>query len=88
MNDDLLHEQLAYYRARAAEYDQWFLRQGRYDRGEEHRIQWETRSLRLKVPCPQPTARNEAAHFADEVVLGAEKDDPRHEVDPENWTGQ
>ncbi|HWB08671.1 MAG TPA: hypothetical protein VFE62_23735 [Gemmataceae bacterium] len=24
MNDDLLHEQLAYYRARAAEYDQWF----------------------------------------------------------------
>ena len=29
----LLREQLDYYRARAAEYDQWWLRQGRYDRG-------------------------------------------------------
>jgi len=28
-----LKEQLEYYRARAAEYDQWWLRQGRYDRG-------------------------------------------------------
>lgn len=33
----LLAEQLAYYRARAGEYDQWFLREGRYDRGPEHR---------------------------------------------------
>jgi demethylmenaquinone methyltransferase/2-methoxy-6-polyprenyl-1,4-benzoquinol methylase len=31
--DALLHEQIAYYRARAGEYDQWFLRQGRYDHG-------------------------------------------------------
>ncbi|HEX2483823.1 MAG TPA: class I SAM-dependent methyltransferase [Myxococcota bacterium] len=37
----LLDEQLAYYRARAPEYDEWFLRQGRYDRGEAHRIAWE-----------------------------------------------
>ena len=36
----ILAEQLAYYRARAGEYDEWFLRQGRYDRGEEHRRQW------------------------------------------------
>jgi SAM-dependent methyltransferase len=28
-----LREQQDYYRARAAEYDQWWLRQGRYDRG-------------------------------------------------------
>jgi hypothetical protein len=33
----LLDEQLAYYRARAREYDEWFLRQGRYDRGAQHR---------------------------------------------------
>ncbi len=42
MNTDqsLVDEQIAYYRARASEYDQWFLRQGRYDRGEEHRRSW------------------------------------------------
>jgi SAM-dependent methyltransferase len=38
----LLHEQLAYYRARAAEYDQWWLRQGRYDRGPDVNAQWFT----------------------------------------------
>jgi demethylmenaquinone methyltransferase/2-methoxy-6-polyprenyl-1,4-benzoquinol methylase len=35
-----LKEQIAYYRARASEYDQWFLRTGRYDRGEQHRRDW------------------------------------------------
>lgn len=36
----LLDAQVAYYRARAGEYDQWFLREGRYDRGSEHRARW------------------------------------------------
>jgi SAM-dependent methyltransferase len=36
----LLKEQVEYYRARAAEYDEWFFREGRYDRGSEHRAQW------------------------------------------------
>jgi demethylmenaquinone methyltransferase/2-methoxy-6-polyprenyl-1,4-benzoquinol methylase len=35
-----LRQQLDYYRARAAEYDQWWLRQGRYDRGEALNAQW------------------------------------------------
>jgi demethylmenaquinone methyltransferase/2-methoxy-6-polyprenyl-1,4-benzoquinol methylase len=38
--DALLQTQLAYYRARAAEYDEWFFRTGRYDRGPEHRAAW------------------------------------------------
>jgi ubiquinone/menaquinone biosynthesis C-methylase UbiE len=38
--DELLHEQIAYYRARASEYDEWFLRTGRYDRGEEQNSRW------------------------------------------------
>lgn len=38
--DDLLQEQLAYYRARAAEYDQWALRQGRFDYGPELNRMW------------------------------------------------
>jgi 2-polyprenyl-3-methyl-5-hydroxy-6-metoxy-1,4-benzoquinol methylase len=40
MKCDLLQEQIQYYRERALEYDEWFFRQGRYDRGEEHRQQW------------------------------------------------
>lgn len=38
--DALLQEQIAYYRARANEYDQWFLRLGRYDRGPEWNTRW------------------------------------------------
>lgn len=41
LNDSApLREQLEYYRARAAEYDQWWLRQGRYDRGTALNAQW------------------------------------------------
>jgi 2-polyprenyl-3-methyl-5-hydroxy-6-metoxy-1,4-benzoquinol methylase len=41
MGDErILADQIAYYRARAPEYDEWVLRQGRYDRGEEHRRLW------------------------------------------------
>jgi SAM-dependent methyltransferase len=36
----LLDQQMAYYRARAEEYDEWFLREKRYDRGPEHRRLW------------------------------------------------
>lgn len=35
-----LREQLDYYRARATEYDQWWLRLGRYDRGAHLNTQW------------------------------------------------
>jgi SAM-dependent methyltransferase len=38
---NLVATQIAYYRARAGEYDQWFLRQGRYDHGPENRRQWQ-----------------------------------------------
>jgi len=36
----LIEEQIAYYRARAAEYDEWFMRRGRYDHGPELNRQW------------------------------------------------
>jgi 2-polyprenyl-3-methyl-5-hydroxy-6-metoxy-1,4-benzoquinol methylase len=39
-DEGILAEQIAYYRARAPEYDEWVLRQGRYDHGEEHRRRW------------------------------------------------
>ena len=40
--DELIAQQISYYQARAGEYDEWFLRQGRYDRGPEINRQWFT----------------------------------------------
>lgn len=37
---DLIQQQIDYYRARAGEYDHWFYRRGRYDRGPEFNAQW------------------------------------------------
>ncbi len=38
--EGLLAEQLTYYRARAPEYDAWFRREGRHDRGPEATAAW------------------------------------------------
>ncbi len=38
--DELLAEQAEYYQARAPEYDRWFLRLGRYDRGAAESARW------------------------------------------------
>lgn len=42
MDEDrsLLEQQLAYYRARAPEYEDWFFRRGRYDRGPQANADW------------------------------------------------
>jgi ubiquinone/menaquinone biosynthesis C-methylase UbiE len=45
---DVIQQQLAYYRARAAEYDQWWLRQGRYDRGPAHTAEWVAEAAMVK----------------------------------------
>jgi len=36
----LIDQQIKYYQARANEYDEWFLRQGRYDRGPDINNRW------------------------------------------------
>lgn len=36
----ILDEMVAYYRARAPEYDEWWQRQGRYDRGPDANARW------------------------------------------------
>ena len=38
--DDLAEEMKAYYAARVAEYDDWYLRTGRYSRGPVHDLAW------------------------------------------------
>jgi demethylmenaquinone methyltransferase/2-methoxy-6-polyprenyl-1,4-benzoquinol methylase len=41
VDDSILDEQLEYYRARAPEYDDWFQRRGRFDRGDEATAVWQ-----------------------------------------------
>src|SRR5438552_983308 len=36
----ILQDQIDYYRARAGEYDEWWFRTGRYDRGPEFNACW------------------------------------------------
>ena len=59
MDDGLLERQLAYYRARADEYDEWFLRTGRYDRGPEWNRRWflELERVRQELDRFRPTGR-------------------------------
>jgi demethylmenaquinone methyltransferase/2-methoxy-6-polyprenyl-1,4-benzoquinol methylase len=59
----LLQEQVDYYRARAGEYDEWFLRVGRYDRGPEHRAQWNAEAATVRA------ALNEALSGGAATVL-------------------
>ena len=40
MKENIQNEQVAYYRARAGEYDEWFRRDGRYDRGPQANARW------------------------------------------------
>src|SRR5260370_13111866 len=57
--DAAIKEQLAYYRARAAEYDECFYGQGRYDRGPQHRAEW-LGEMRLIEAELQPLVRGKA----------------------------
>jgi SAM-dependent methyltransferase len=41
-DEDLLSEQRSYYEARAPEYDEWWQRRGRFDRGEKQLLEWQS----------------------------------------------
>jgi SAM-dependent methyltransferase len=59
MSADLIEQQKDYYRARAGEYDEWFQREGRYDRGPEHRARWfaEVDEVRAALERFRPAGR-------------------------------
>lgn len=59
MDDVRLAEQKAYYRARAPEYDEWFFRRGRYDRGYEVNERWfiEADAVRQALDAFKPGGR-------------------------------
>lgn len=57
MSAELLAEQQHYYTARAPEYDDWFFRRGRYERGDEHAARWhgEATEVRWALERFQPS---------------------------------
>jgi hypothetical protein len=48
MDRALIEEPIAYYCARAPEYDEWFFRHGGYDRGEEFLAAWSGEIARVE----------------------------------------
>ena len=55
--DQLLDEQIRYYRERTPEYDEWFFRQGRYNCGPEQTRLWfkEVEEVRRSLNASKPT---------------------------------
>ena len=49
-DDQLLEEQRRFYQARAPEYDEWWQRVGRYDRGDDDRRKWRRQVSVLDAP--------------------------------------
>jgi 2-polyprenyl-3-methyl-5-hydroxy-6-metoxy-1,4-benzoquinol methylase len=69
-SSDILQEQIAYYRARAAEYDEWFYRKGRYDRGEEINRQWYAEADEVRQALHQVATGREPLSHALELAPG------------------
>lgn len=53
MTDDIIQQQITYYSARAEEYDEWFYRTGRYDRGEEINQRWFNEAIVVRTALYQ-----------------------------------
>ena len=63
-DDDILQEQIAYYRARAGEYDEWFYRTGRYDYGADLNAQWFREADSVRAALRQLAPAGEALELA------------------------
>lgn len=48
-DDQLLADQQAYYRARAPEYDEWWQRRGRFDRGSRSTEEWDRQVAQVEL---------------------------------------
>jgi SAM-dependent methyltransferase len=64
VDDALLGEQLGYYRARAGEYDRWWNREGRYDRGAEANGRWFAEAAALESVLARFDPRGEVLELA------------------------
>src|SRR5713101_4855913 len=59
LDKDAIADQIAYYRARAPEYDEWWLREGSYDLGPDVKAKWfaEVRIAEEALESFAPTGR-------------------------------
>jgi SAM-dependent methyltransferase len=64
VDDALLNEQLNYYRARAGEYDRWWNRDGRYDRGAEANARWFSETSALEDVLAEFDPRGDVLELA------------------------
>ena len=72
-HEDLAQSQVEYYRARAPEYDEWFLRQGRYDRGPEFKAMWFHEVEQLRETLKDHGPRGDVLEFAAGTGLWTEQ---------------
>jgi SAM-dependent methyltransferase len=64
MDDPTLEQQLDYYRARAGEYDDWWFRTGRYDRGAKANAAWFAEVATLQAALVRFGARGNVLELA------------------------
>ena len=62
--DAVLTEQLDYYRARALEYDKWWNREGRFDRGPEANTRWFAETTELEQVLERFDPRGDVLELA------------------------
>lgn len=62
--DALLSEQGDYYRQRAPEYDDWWLRRDRYDRGEEANAKWFAEAAKVQAALERFRVRGRVLELA------------------------
>jgi len=72
-NNQVLNEQIQYYRARAPEYDEWFFRQGRYFYGEEHKQKWFSEVAIVEKALMDSKPRGKILEFACGTGVWTEK---------------
>jgi demethylmenaquinone methyltransferase/2-methoxy-6-polyprenyl-1,4-benzoquinol methylase len=62
--DSLLNEQSAYYRARAPEYDDWWQRSGRYDRGSQATARWQAEVAQVEAELARAALTGDVLELA------------------------
>ena len=62
--DDIVDSQIGYYRARAAEYDEWWFRTNRYDQGAEKNAVWFAEVAEIEAVLAQAPVRGNALEIA------------------------